>query len=77
MRKSILRRLEEKLKPQMSELQFFKTLVKNAGSYLKFFFVFIFKGITILFIKHAKIKDGNVESCRLTHDTHVKIYVRK
>ena len=40
----------------MSELQILKTLVKNAGSYLKFFSVFIFKGSTILFIKHARIK---------------------
>ena len=40
----------------MSELQFLKTLVKKAGCYLKFFSVFIFKGSTILFIKHARIK---------------------
>ena len=40
----------------MSELQILKTLVQNAGSYLKFFSVIIIKGSTILFIKHTKIK---------------------
>ena len=49
----------------MSELQFLKTLVKNAGSYLKFFSVIIIKGSTILF-NIQTLKDGNPELCRLT-----------
>ena len=40
----------------MSERQFLKMSFKNAGSYLKFFSVIIFKGSAILFIKHARIK---------------------
>ena len=50
----------------MSELQFLKTLVKNAGSYLKFFSVIIIKGSTILF-NIQSLRDGNAELCRLTH----------
>ena len=62
----------------MSELQFLKTLVKNAGSYLKFFSVIIFRGKHHpLSLKMQELKDGNVELCLLTNDTHVKIYVRK
>ena len=49
----------------MSELQFLKTLVENAGSYLKFSSVFIIKGSAIFFIKQ-RLKDGNAELCRLT-----------
>ena len=52
----IFRKLEKNLQPQMAELQFLKTLVKNFGSYLKFFSAIIIKGSTILFIKHTKIK---------------------
>ena len=67
-----LRKLEENLQPQMCELQFLKTLVKNADSYLIFFSVFIINGSTILFIKHAK-----VETLSYVGLHRAKMYVRK
>ena len=51
----------------MSELQFSQTLVENDDSYSKFFSVFIVQGITILFIKHRKIKMETLSYASCTH----------
>ena len=72
-----LRKCEENLQPQMPELQFLKTLIfprafqklqKRVNSsifvFKTLFSILINYGSTILFSKHGKIKDGNVELCR-------------
>ena len=49
----------------MSELQFLKTLVKNAGSYL--FLFSLLMEVPSSSLNMQKLKDENAELCGLTH----------